>query len=890
MSLTPIIESPTTMEPEPSSSSTLKFHEPFSSTDVAVGELESRDSDAVSVVPPTHHYRNVKEKRRRSRRKPSHAHSSHHETADFTSSLAATGMATANPTLSAAQQAQLYPPPMMAVDSLNGVVNASGGSGRRPSGSTTSPTKTSLSRSPSNSRTNLRSPLTNGNTNKPTTSLAHHPSFSSISRRSACPKLAKAASFRRRGSAPTSVYSDGGASGPSDYHNDTLPDYYSGLDEGSSDEDDDFGFGADESDDEDDDEGDEDRRAHESSSGVRSRDEFEGVERYDEHAGPVLGPGGVNAPARLAASISAPGGSSSVGGIGNGIDRVEGPNVGGEGGARRGRSGAGFANNTLVTGFAVASKKRNADFHEVFPNIPAGDYLIEDYGCALQREILIQGRIYISENNICFHANIFGWITDLTIPISDIISLDKKMTAYVIPNAIQITTRQTKHTFASFLARDTTFDVIYNIWKLVKPEQVSGGSSPSLGAILRPILTTSPKGSLDSLSAASVADGGVIKNPKVTQCKCGLEGRHFPELAIESVVPGTPEKIYNLMFASEFLKDFLVEQKLTDIQISDWAPVAPESTLLARNMTYIRPLAGSLGPKQTKCEIRDEMEYCDWEDYVSMVSTTRTPDVPSGGVFSIKTRTCIMWASNVSSRVVVTTRLDWTGRSLLKGMIERLVIEGQKTYQLDLERAMRAYIQDHQAEFVPEGVDPSALQESLKSSGPSSPAPGTNGINAQSPGTASTSAGGRNAQRSTKGTIQLVRDAWDQWSSTTILCIVIVFLVFSNIWTLVRVESGGSGAVGHVGVRRDDDLLGGIPRGWLHEERERKEWARSVVTALWEELNRGGIRPSEPLAADAVQVGDLETWWKEVSELEKTLERAEDRMKVLKKSIRNVRA
>lgn len=83
-----------------------------------------------------------------------------------------------------------------------------------------------------------------------------------------------------------------------------------------------------------------------------------------------------------------------------------------------------------VTGFAVASTKRNQDFHEVFPSVPEGDYLIEgtqsfrlqkiwitdsivDYGCALQREILIQGRIYISENHICFHANIFGWITDV---------------------------------------------------------------------------------------------------------------------------------------------------------------------------------------------------------------------------------------------------------------------------------------------------------------------------------------------------------------------------------------------------------------------------------------------------------------------------------------------
>lgn len=34
-----------------------------------------------------------------------------------------------------------------------------------------------------------------------------------------------------------------------------------------------------------------------------------------------------------------------------------------------------------VTGFAVASNKRNADFHELFPNIPEGDYLIEGETC-----------------------------------------------------------------------------------------------------------------------------------------------------------------------------------------------------------------------------------------------------------------------------------------------------------------------------------------------------------------------------------------------------------------------------------------------------------------------------------------------------------------------------
>ena len=44
-----------------------------------------------------------------------------------------------------------------------------------------------------------------------------------------------------------------------------------------------------------------------------------------------------------------------------------------------------------VTGFAVASSKRNADFHELFPDIPEGDYLIEG---ALHPRFVNMGRRY----------------------------------------------------------------------------------------------------------------------------------------------------------------------------------------------------------------------------------------------------------------------------------------------------------------------------------------------------------------------------------------------------------------------------------------------------------------------------------------------------------------
>ncbi len=105
---------------------------------------------------------------------------------------------------------------------------------------------------------------------------------------------------------------------------------------------------------------------------------------------------------------------------------------------------------------------------------------------------------------------------------------------------------------------------------------------------------------------------------------------------------------------------------MVDIQISDWQPTVPGSNLLARNMSYIKPLNASLGPKSTKCEIKDEVVYNDPEHYISTVTTTRTPDVPSGGVFLVKTKTCLTWASSVSTRVLVTSQVEWTGRSFIR--------------------------------------------------------------------------------------------------------------------------------------------------------------------------------------------------------------------------------
>lgn len=122
-----------------------------------------------------------------------------------------------------------------------------------------------------------------------------------------------------------------------------------------------------------------------------------------------------------------------------------------------------------LTGFAVASKKRNRDFHQLFRSVPEDDYLIEDYSCALQREIILAGRIYISEGHICFSSNILGWVTTLVISFDEVVAIEKESTAVVFPNAIAIQTLHARHTFRSLLSRESTYDLMVNIWKINHP-------------------------------------------------------------------------------------------------------------------------------------------------------------------------------------------------------------------------------------------------------------------------------------------------------------------------------------------------------------------------------------------------------------------------------------
>lgn len=399
--------------------------------------------------------------------------------------------------------------------------------------------------------------------------------------------------------------------------------------------------------------------------------------------------------------------------------------------------GAPGANSSLprLTGFAVASKKRNRDFHQLFRSVPEDDYLIEDYSCALQREIILAGRIYISEGHICFSSNILGWVTTLVISFDEVVAIEKESTAMVFPNAIAIQTLHARHTFRSLLSRESTYDLMVNIWKINHPtlkSSVNGtrvtdstgdktekagesdeeseeddedeiydededeengdsfydagnesmpGSDASLplkslprqasGTMPAPCSGLGPNGASKGAKASN-GEGDIDFPGPSTHPPSQFDGPEgqYDRLVKDEIIPAPLGKVYSYVFgpaSMNFIPKFLVDnQKSAELEF-DCEKTGLTNESRTRKYSYIKPLNGSIGPKQTKCISTEQLDFLDLEKAVLVTLSTQTPDVPSGNVFTTKTKYLFTWAANNQTRFFMTCTIEWSGKSWLKG-------------------------------------------------------------------------------------------------------------------------------------------------------------------------------------------------------------------------------
>lgn len=465
------------------------------------------------------------------------------------------------------------------------------------------------------------------------------------------------------------------------------------------------------------------------------------------------------------------------------------------------------------TPYRFAVEARNEEFHNIFKSVPDDDRLLDDFSCALSREFLFQGRIYVSQFNICFNSNLLGWITNLVISLKDVVAMEKTSTAGLFPNGISIETHLGKHQFASFISRDTTFEFIKTVWRAFRESEVPvpplTRQSSSLSnvpdafpmtnreltlKILPEIASSEIPSSRASIISEndskiddailsvddftpSIAISGRLKEEEedgeddeddydeegedeidyddyeedenslkshvlkgnstvivsdeeegtLTQSSLKIfklkensgyeyDGpTYFQETSFvyvpednneyvlaELELNAPPGVVYQLMFSNEnsaFLIDFLKSQKSSQISPITGFDNVNKDGQQYREYNYAKALNYSVGPKSTKCQVLETVLNMDYENYINVLNTTKTPDVPSGNSFSVKTRYMMRWASANSSILKISFWVDWTGSSWIKSMVDKSCKAGQ----IEATKTMVDLINEYINKYVEEG-------------------------------------------------------------------------------------------------------------------------------------------------------------------------------------------
>ncbi|XP_065532783.1 protein Aster-C isoform X4 [Lathamus discolor] len=350
-------------------------------------------------------------------------------------------------------------------------------------------------------------------------------------------------------------------------------------------------------------------------------------------------------------------------------------------------------------------KYRSEEFKRQFSHLPDSERLIVDYACALQKDILLQGRLYLSENWLCFHSNIFRWETTISIALKDITFMTKEKTARLIPNAIQIATKGEKFFFTSFSARDRSYLSIFRLWQNVLLDKVE--ESPSEKEVKKSPLPSSERKSVKLVRSRSLEkslDLNENEDPpekssasdseeavKETVSENDLYGRLF----INRVFHITADKMFEILFTnSHFMQRFLNSRSIVDAVSTPWNRDSNGNQLrtLTYTVTINNPLCGKFTTATEKQILHKQSQK--GQSY-QVDAEVLTHDVPYHDYFYTVNRYCISRTSSHKCRLRVSAEVKYKKQpwGLVKSVIEKNTWGGiQENFkQLESDLLMEEY-------------------------------------------------------------------------------------------------------------------------------------------------------------------------------------------------------
>ncbi|KAG0231105.1 Sterol 3-beta-glucosyltransferase, partial [Mortierella sp. GBA43] len=124
---------------------------------------------------------------------------------------------------------------------------------------------------------------------------------------------------------------------------------------------------------------------------------------------------------------------------------------------------------SLTTGTNMTENGQQMMYSKEF-SLPEGESLAETYPGYLLRVLPVYGRIYLSDNYVCFKSTMYGSSTKVVIPLADVKQVDKQHGTRFYFHGLEISTKMGEEIFFDFSSLDTRRTVLKALRSRITPE------------------------------------------------------------------------------------------------------------------------------------------------------------------------------------------------------------------------------------------------------------------------------------------------------------------------------------------------------------------------------------------------------------------------------------
>ena len=397
------------------------------------------------------------------------------------------------------------------------------------------------------------------------------------------------------------------------------------------------------------------------------------------------------------------------------------------------------------------AEEKSANFRAKF-ELPAEESIVDDWSCAIQKDILLHGRMYVSQRFVCFYSNIFGHRTMEVLPFDAITAIEKKNTSLFVPNAIEISVRtedgaKARHFFASFQHRDTSVGVLRRLWaehqeRRSRPQEPEPEPEPELPPF--PDDAGSPPAAQGAAAGAEEGEEGEEREEDEADIMLVAEEKQ-EAIKMKELISFTLESCDSCV---DFFEEFFSDASATSLQYHEQrGDTACELTAwqkgtslgYTRTVRWRAPVKGApIGPKITAAEETQRYQLSSAGLSLLVETEAMYPSVPYGECFRVETHYSIAIVDG-SAKIVVTSGVRWLKSTWWKSFIAQGVESESRTSFELWARLVKAQWQERlqeqargrAAESAAEGASDGAAEEAGEELAQSAPADDDGGSEAR---------------------------------------------------------------------------------------------------------------------------------------------------------------